>query len=74
MFKTLYFLIETFLLRVFFKKEEYDIKSKEFNVFKILLFTVMVTLSSASIYFIYKLIHLYNYINTNCKSCLEKVS
>lgn len=74
MLKFLWLFLESFLLKSFFKKEEYDINSKHFNVFKLAVFTIMLSLSIFSFYFIYKIIKLYTIISEKCPACLQKLN
>lgn len=73
MLKFLFLFLESFLLKSFFKKEEYDIKSKEFNIFKLAVFAVLLSTSIMSIYFTFKLIKLYVYLNNTCPACLNGI-
>lgn len=74
MLKFLLLFLESFLLKSFFKKEEYDINSKHFNVFKLVVFGILLSLSMFSFYFIYKIIKLYIVISENCPTCLQKLN
>lgn len=61
-FRFLFLIIETFFLKVFFKEEEYNLKSKDFNAFKLVMFFVLIFNNFLLFYVIYLLVRCHNFI------------
>ena len=65
-------LIEIFILKILFNKDEYKITSKNFN--PLIVFTILVLLFNVffSFYLIFKLNIIYNELNKECPEYIKK--
>lgn len=67
-------ILELFLLRTFFNKDEYNFNSKFFNPLKIVFVIIMVTGFASSIYLYTKLSKVYTVIEIYCPELARRIS
>lgn len=63
-------LLEMFLLRIFFNKDEYNITSKNFNLIKIVFVLIATCSFVLNGFFIYKLNRIHERISVQCPQML----
>lgn len=65
-------LLEIFILKILFSKNEYDITSKKFNSIKVFTVIVIVSNLTFTVYLLDKINSIYIKIKTECPSMLVK--
>lgn len=65
-------LLEIFILKLLFNKDEYNIKSKHFNPLKIVIIFILVSFSTFGVYLTYKFIKMADQIEKKCPALYEK--
>lgn len=64
-------ILELFILRTLFNKNEYNFKSKEFNSFKFIIIVILIGNFIFTIYLISSLIRIYHVIEQTCPQILR---
>ena len=66
-------LLETFVLKILFSKDEYNITSKNFNPIRFFVISVLVLNLIFTIYLLTRLNHVYVKIETFCPAAIEEI-
>jgi hypothetical protein len=69
--KIFFIVLENFILKLFFHKDEYDIKNKNFNPVKAVVMAILITNNILGVYFFTKTLKLYNLIEKECPGAIE---
>lgn len=66
-------LLETFVLKILFSKDEYNITSKNFNPVRFFAITVLVLNVFFTFYLLSRLNHVYVTLETTCPNAIEEI-
>ncbi len=67
-------LLETFILRVLFTKDEYNFKSKNFSPLKVTMIAFLLFCTSGFFVMIHQTSHAYSVIESTCPGTIEKLT
>jgi len=67
-------LLEIFLLKLLFKKDEYKINNKNFNPIKVIIITILLLISLIGIKSLVNLNKLYKLVEKECPKIIEKIT
>lgn len=65
-------LLEQFLIRIMFSKDEYNIKSKHFNPIRVITVTLLIINLAFTVFLIYKSNHMYEYVLKVCPDAFSE--
>jgi hypothetical protein len=66
-------LLETFVLKILFSKDEYNITSKNFNPIRFFVISVLVLNVFFTVYLLTRLNHVYVKVQTFCPAAIEEI-
>ena len=65
-------ILEAFVLKTIFNKDEYNFSSKNFNPVKLVVMAVLILNTIILIFFFYKMSNMYTIIEKECPAVLKK--